>query len=61
MQIPCSGSPTIACVPYDRINVIVAGKQPSPQWLAMNEAITHCEAGISIWKWAEHRGAEFRA
>jgi xylulose-5-phosphate/fructose-6-phosphate phosphoketolase len=37
---------------YDRINVIVAGKQPSPQWLSMREAITHCEAGISIWKWA---------
>ena len=37
---------------YDRINVIVAGKQPSPQWLSMREAITHCEAGISIWEWA---------
>jgi len=37
---------------YDRINVIVAGKQPSPQWLSMREAITHCEAGIGIWNWA---------
>jgi xylulose-5-phosphate/fructose-6-phosphate phosphoketolase len=37
---------------YDRINVIVAGKQPSPQWLSMREAINHCEAGIGIWKWA---------
>src|SRR5271165_5814080 len=37
---------------YNRINVIVAGKQPSPQWLSMDEAITHCEAGIGIWKWA---------
>jgi len=37
---------------YDRINVIVAGKQPSPQWMSMREAITHCEAGIGIWKWA---------
>ena len=45
---------------YDRINVIVAGKQPSPQWLSMREAITHCEAGIGIWKWAgtELPGAE---
>ena len=45
---------------YDRINVIVAGKQPSPQWLSMPEAITHCEAGIGIWKWAgtESHGAE---
>ena len=37
---------------YDRINVIVAGKQPSPQWLSMREAITHCDAGIGIWEWA---------
>ncbi|WP_298365124.1 phosphoketolase family protein [uncultured Bradyrhizobium sp.] len=37
---------------YDRINVIVAGKQPGPQWLSMREAITHCEAGIGIWNWA---------
>jgi xylulose-5-phosphate/fructose-6-phosphate phosphoketolase len=37
---------------YDRINVIVAGKQPSPQWLTMREAATHCDAGIGIWRWA---------
>src|SRR5215471_9354903 len=37
---------------YDRINVIVAGKQPSPQWLTMKEAATHCDAGIGIWRWA---------
>jgi xylulose-5-phosphate/fructose-6-phosphate phosphoketolase len=34
---------------YDRINVIVAGKQPSPQWLGIEEAATHCDAGIGIW------------
>jgi xylulose-5-phosphate/fructose-6-phosphate phosphoketolase len=37
---------------YDRVNVIVAGKQPEPQWLTMAEAIRHCEAGIGIWEWA---------
>jgi xylulose-5-phosphate/fructose-6-phosphate phosphoketolase len=37
---------------WDRINVIVAGKQPAPQWLGMEEAIKHCEAGIGIWDWA---------
>ncbi|WP_410013843.1 phosphoketolase [Sodalis sp. C49] len=37
---------------YDRINVIVAGKQPAPQWLSMDEAVTHCEAGLGIWDWA---------
>ncbi len=39
---------------YDRINVIVAGKQPEPQWLTMDEAVRHCEAGIGIWHWASH-------
>jgi xylulose-5-phosphate/fructose-6-phosphate phosphoketolase len=45
---------------YDRINVIVAGKQPAPQWLTMREAATHCDAGIGIWRWAgtEIDGAE---
>ncbi|RAX43205.1 phosphoketolase family protein [Rhizobium tropici] len=37
---------------YDRINVIVAGKQPELQWLSMDEAAKHCEAGIGIWHWA---------
>jgi xylulose-5-phosphate/fructose-6-phosphate phosphoketolase len=45
---------------YDRINVIVAGKQPSPQWLTMRDAATHCDAGIGIWRWAgnEEDGGE---
>jgi xylulose-5-phosphate/fructose-6-phosphate phosphoketolase len=37
---------------YNRINVIVAGKQPAPQWLTMDDAILHCEAGAGIWEWA---------
>jgi xylulose-5-phosphate/fructose-6-phosphate phosphoketolase len=37
---------------YDRINVIVAGKQPAPQWLTTQQAVTHCDAGIGIWTWA---------
>ena len=37
---------------YDRINVIVAGKQPAPQWLSIPEAEAHCAAGIGIWPWA---------
>ena len=37
---------------YDRINVIVAGKQPAPQWLTAAEAETHCAAGAGIWEWA---------
>ena len=37
---------------WNRINVIVAGKQPAPQWLTMDEAVRHCEAGLGIWDWA---------
>ncbi|MBB3350791.1 xylulose-5-phosphate/fructose-6-phosphate phosphoketolase [Rhizobium sp. BK049] len=39
---------------YDRVNVIVAGKQPEPQWLSMDEAVKHCETGIGIWHWASN-------
>ena len=43
----------------DFVNVIVAGKQPSPQWLDMESAIRHCTAGIGIWSWASNdQGAE---
>jgi xylulose-5-phosphate/fructose-6-phosphate phosphoketolase len=34
------------------VNVIVAGKQPAPQWLDMDAAAKHCTTGIGIWKWA---------
>ena len=43
----------------DFVNVIVAGKQPQPQWLSMDEAIKHCSSGIGIWEWASNdRGSE---
>ena len=38
----------------NRINVIVAGKQPSPQWLSRDQANKHCSAGIGIWEWASN-------
>jgi len=41
---------------WDRINVIIAGKQPSPQWLDLPSAIAHCEAGMGIWQWASDEG-----
>ncbi len=41
------------------INVVVAGKQPAPQWLSMDEATKHCQAGLGIWEWASNdRGSE---
>lgn len=36
------------------VNVIVAGKQPSLQYLIIEEAIQHCSKGIGIWKWASN-------
>ncbi|GKS63637.1 putative phosphoketolase [Nitrospira sp.] len=38
----------------NHVNVIVAGKQRSLQWLTMEEAIIHCTAGIGIWEWASN-------
>jgi xylulose-5-phosphate/fructose-6-phosphate phosphoketolase len=41
------------------VNVIVAGKQPSLQYLDMDAAVKHCTAGIGIWEWASNdRGSE---
>ncbi|MFD6262660.1 phosphoketolase [Micromonospora chalcea] len=34
------------------INVVVAGKQPAPNWLTMDEAVQHCRRGLGIWDWA---------
>ena len=34
------------------VNVIVAGKHPSPQWLSMEQAVEHCTRGIGMWEWA---------
>jgi xylulose-5-phosphate/fructose-6-phosphate phosphoketolase len=36
------------------VNVIVAGKQPAPQWLTMDEALKHCEIGLGVWTWASN-------
>src|SRR6516165_8919567 len=36
------------------VNVIVAGKQPHPSWLSMDDAIIHCTRGAGIWEWASN-------
>ena len=38
----------------DYVNVIVAGKQPAPNWLSMDEAVAHCARGLGIWDWASN-------
>ncbi len=34
------------------VNLVIANKQPMPQWLSMDDAVAHCRAGASIWHWA---------
>jgi len=36
------------------VNVIVAGKQPSLDYLTMEEAMAHCARGLGIWSWASN-------
>jgi xylulose-5-phosphate/fructose-6-phosphate phosphoketolase len=36
----------------DHVNLVIANKNPLPHWLPMREAIAHCRAGASIWRWA---------
>ncbi len=38
------------------VNVIIAGKQPAPQWLSVDAATRHCEAGLGVWAWASTDG-----
>ncbi|MEO6068546.1 MAG: phosphoketolase family protein [Gemmatimonadales bacterium] len=36
------------------VNVIIAGKQPSLQWLDMDAAVQHCKVGLGVWTWASN-------
>ena len=36
------------------INVIIASKHPSIQWLSMDEAKIHCKEGIGVFEWASN-------
>lgn len=57
IYLPADANCLISC--YDHcaksknyVNVIVASKHPSYQWLNMKDAVDHCTKGISEWKWA---------
>ncbi len=41
----------------NRVNLIIAGKQPAPQWLSLDEAARHCAVGVGAWAWASCDGA----
>ena len=36
----------------DYVNVIVAGKQPTLDWLDPDDAAEHCARGLGVWEWA---------
>jgi len=38
----------------NKVNVIVAGKQPQFQWLSLEAAKRHCEQGLGVWHWASN-------
>jgi len=40
------------------VNVVIAGKHPAPQWLSIDEAVSHCSEGIGIWQWASNDQAQ---
>jgi len=42
----------------DLVNVVVAGKQPAPNWLDITDAIHHVTRGIGIWEWASNDEGE---
>ena len=39
------------------VNVIIAGKQPAPQWLDIDAATAHCAKGLGVWAWAGNERA----
>jgi xylulose-5-phosphate/fructose-6-phosphate phosphoketolase len=42
----------------DYVNVIIAGKQPTLNWLSTEDAILHCTRGIGVWDWASNEDGE---
>lgn len=59
MYLPPDANCLLSCFNHcvqtkNYINIIVASKHPSYQWLNMEEAVVHCTKGIGIWKWASN-------
>ena len=59
MYLPPDTNTLLSCFDHciksrNYVNVIVASKHPSYQWLSMDEAVEHCTKGIGIWPWASN-------
>lgn len=63
MYLPPDANCLLSCFDHcvkskNYVNVIVASKHPSFQWLTMDQAVKHCTQGISIWDWASNDAGE---
>ncbi len=61
MYLPPDANCLLSCFDHiikskNYINVIVASKHPSIQWLNMEQAVKHCTNGIGIWAFASNDG-----
>jgi len=59
MYLPPDANCLLSCFDHcikskNYINVIVASKHPTPQWLTMDEAVKHCTKGVGIWEFASN-------
>lgn len=59
MYLPPDANCLLSCFNHciqtkNYINVIVASKHPTYQWLTMDQAIKHCTEGVGIWTWASN-------
>jgi len=59
MYLPPDANCLLSCMDHclkskNYINVIIASKHPSPQWLTMEEAVKHCTKGVGIWNFASN-------
>ena len=57
MYLPPDANCLLSCFDHciqskNYVNVIVASKHPSMQWLTMDQAVVHCTQGVGIWDWA---------
>lgn len=63
MYLPPDANCLLSCFDHcikskNYVNVIVASKHPSYQWLTMEQAVKHCTQGIGIWEWASNDQGE---
>lgn len=59
MYLPPDANCLLSCFDHcikskNYVNIIVASKHPTKQWLTPDEAKLHCQKGIGIWNWASN-------